>query len=60
MGGGAFQQILTGFLMGWLIPKGTLATETDYRILFGLQTVLLLSALLFYLRTPDAKPHQTA
>ncbi|WP_300296678.1 MFS transporter [Ferrovibrio sp.] len=60
MGGGAFQQILTGFLMGWLVPKGALATELDYRILFGVQTLLLLSALLFYLRTPDAKPHQTA
>jgi len=60
MGGGAFQQILTGFLMGRLAPKGTVPTETDYRIIFGVQGVILLSALLFYLRTPDAKPHQTA
>ena len=60
MGGGAFQQILTGYLMGWLAPKGTQAGELDYRILFGVQTILLLTALLFYLRTPDAKPHQIA
>lgn len=60
MGGGAFQQILTGFLMGYLAPKGTLPSETDYRIIFGVQGAILLSALLFYLRTPDAKPGQTA
>lgn len=57
MGGGAFQQILTGFLMGRLAPRGQMPTETDYRILFGVQFVILLSALLFYLRAPDAKPN---
>lgn len=60
MGGGAFQQILTGYLMAWLTPAGTVAAEGSYRIMFALQTLLLLAALLFYLRTPDAKPHQTA
>lgn len=59
MGGGAFQQILTGFMMGQLAPKGQIPTETDYRIIFGIQGTILLSALLFYLRTPDAKPGQT-
>ncbi|MCW0234501.1 MAG: MFS transporter [Ferrovibrio sp.] len=60
MGGGAFQQILTGFLMGRLAPRGQVPTETDYRILFGVQFVILLSALLFYLRAPDARPKPVA
>ncbi|WP_341915290.1 MFS transporter [Ferrovibrio terrae] len=60
MGGGAFQQFLTGSLMTYMAPKGTVPTELDYRIIFGVQFVILLSALIYYLRTPDAKPHQTA
>jgi len=60
MGGAAFQQILTGYLMTWLTPAGGVPGEVAYRIMFGLQGLLLLSALLFYLRTPDAKPHQAA
>lgn len=57
MGGAAFQQIATGYLMTWLVASGTMGSETAYRIMFGLQAVLLLAALLFYLRTPDAKPY---
>lgn len=60
MGGGAVQQILTGYLMAWLTPSGGTPEETAYRIMFGLQALLLLGALLFYLRTPDAKPNQIA
>lgn len=60
MGGGAFQQFFTGWLMGRMAPKGTVPTELDYRIIFGVQFAILLTALLFYLRAPDAKPHQTA
>ncbi len=60
MGGGAFQQFLTGWLMTRMAPKGTMPTELDYRIVFAVQFVILLSALLFYLRAPDAKPYQTA
>lgn len=60
MGGAAFQQILTGYLMAWQTPAGQAAREVDYRVMFGLQAGLLLLALLFYLRTPDAKPNQTA
>lgn len=60
MGGGAFQQFLTGSLMTYMAPKGTVPTELDYRIIFGVQFVILLSALIYYLRTSDAKPHQTA
>jgi len=56
MGGAAFQQILTGYLMAWLTPAGTQPTEMAYRIVFGLQVVLLAAALAFYLRVPDAKP----
>ncbi len=60
MGGAAFQQILTGYLMTWLTPAGGIPDELAYRVMFGLQAVGLLTALLFYLRTPDAKPNQTA
>lgn len=60
MGGAAFQQILTGYLMAWQTPAGGAADAVAYRTMFGLQAVLLLCALLFYLRTPDAKPHQAA
>lgn len=60
MGGAAFQQIVTGYLMTWQTPPGGTPDETAYRIMFGLQAVWLLAALLFYLRTPDAKPNQSA
>lgn len=60
MGGAAFQQIVTGYLMTWQTPPGSSPDETAYRIMFGLQAVWLLAALLFYLRTPDAKPNQSA
>ncbi|MFN3401797.1 MAG: hypothetical protein ACK4Z4_15765, partial [Ferrovibrio sp.] len=60
MGVGAFQHFLTGWLMGRMSPKGTVPTELDYRIIFAVQFAILLAALLFYLRTPDAKPHDAA
>ncbi|HEX6959818.1 MAG TPA: MFS transporter [Ferrovibrio sp.] len=60
MGGAAFQQIVTGYVMSWQTPAGAVPEELAYRIIFGLQAILLLTALLFYLRTPDAKPHQIA
>lgn len=60
MGGAAFQQFFTGWLMGRMAPKGTVPTEMDYRIVFSVQFAILLAALLFYLRTPDAKPHEAA
>lgn len=60
MGGAAFQQIVTGYLMAWQTPPGGMPDETAYRIMFGLQAIWLLVALLFYLRTPDAKPNQSA
>ena len=60
MGGGAFQQFFTGWLMSRMAPKGTVPTELDYRIIFGVQFAILLTALLFYLRAPDAKPHDAA
>ena len=60
MGGAAFQQIATGYLMTWLIASGNMSAGSAYRTMFGLQAALLLAALLFYLRTPDAKPYQTA
>ncbi len=57
MGGAAFQQILTGYLMGWLTPAGGHPDETAYRIVFGVQAALLAVALAYYLRVPDAKPN---
>ncbi len=57
MGGAAFQQILTGYLMAWLTPAGAEPSETAYRIVFGVQAALLATALAFYLRVPDAKPN---
>lgn len=60
MGGAAFQQIMTGYLMTWQTPPGGIPGELAYRVMFGLQAIFLLAALLFYLRTPDAKPNQTA
>lgn len=60
MGGSAVQQILTGYLMTWQTPADGTPDELAYRIMFGLQGLLLLTALLFYLRTPDAKPKPIA
>lgn len=57
MGGAAFQQIFTGYLMAWLTPVGEQPSETAYRIVFGVQALLLASALAYYLRVPDAKPN---
>jgi len=57
MGGAAFQQIFTGYLMAWLTPLGEQPSETAYRIVFGVQALLLASALAYYLRVPDAKPN---
>ncbi|WP_374632049.1 MFS transporter [Ferrovibrio sp.] len=57
MGGAAFQQVLTGYLMGAVTPIGQQPNEFAYRVVFGIQALLLLAAIVFYLRVPDAKPH---
>lgn len=56
MGGAAFQQVLTGYLMAAVTPAGQQPDEFAYRLVFGTQALLLLVALLFYLRVADAKP----
>lgn len=56
MGGAAFQQVLTGYAMAAVTPIGQQPDEFAYRLVFGIQALLLLLALLFYLRVPDAKP----
>ncbi len=60
MGGAAFQQVLTGYAMSAVTPIGQQPDEFAYRLVFGIQALLLLAALLFYLRVPDAKPRIAA
>ena len=60
MGGAAFQQVLTGYAMSAVTPIGQQPDEFAYRLVFGIQALLLLAALLFYLRVPDAKPRTAA
>lgn len=57
MGGAAFQQVLTGYLMAWLTPPGGVPDEFAYRVVFGVQSTLLLCAVVYYLQGPDARPN---
>jgi MFS family permease len=49
-------QVATGFLIGAVPGDGAAAPEAAYRMVFGFLGILLLIAMAFYLRTPDAPP----
>jgi len=59
MGGAAVQQILTGYVMAAMTEPGAVPSELAYRVVFGVQAMILTAAVLFYLRVPDARPSAT-